>query len=222
MGTRMISRASVFTAALLTTLASAAAARAQAPAKVMSDGMHDYFDSEKGAAIAVLGSGLVSVGAGSFLVTRESHFARGLGVPILALGAVQTFAGMFYHSTLDGRIAKYDEQIKGDPAGYKLAESQRMEGVIRRFRLFKWTEVGVFAVGAGLTIGGFAKKDDTLEGVGIGVGIEALYFLALDLFADHGAHVYAKKLADFPVGFNVQPGQGPVRTASFMTWGGAF
>ena len=47
MGTRMISRASVFTAALLTTLASAAAARAQAPAKVMSDGMHDYFDGEK-------------------------------------------------------------------------------------------------------------------------------------------------------------------------------
>jgi hypothetical protein len=185
----------------------ASGARAEPPRDAMNNALVSYYAGEKAEALIFLGTGVFSIGLGSFLVTRDSLFARGAGYPTLAVGVLQTIFAASYHAGIDGKVDDLKKQIDKDPAAHRTKEIDRIAGVNRRFVIFRYAELGIIATGAALSTVGFVKKIDVLKGLGIGLGVEAALFLSLDFFAERRAHQYRDKLESVPVAFSIDPSQ---------------
>jgi hypothetical protein len=183
----------------------AGTARAEPPREAMNNALVSYYDGEKAEGLIFLGTGVFSIGLGSYLVTRDSRFARGAGVPTLAVGVLQTIFAASYHAGIDGKVKDLRKQLDADPAAHRKKEIDRIAGVNRRFVIFRYAELGIIAAGATLATVGFVKKIDTLKGLGIGLAVESALFLSLDFFAERRAHQYRDKLERVPVAISVDP-----------------
>jgi hypothetical protein len=63
-----------------------------------------------------------------------------------------------------------------------------MEKVIRNFRIIKWGEICVFAIGLGLFL--FSATGTLWKGVGLGLIIQATMMYGFDFFAESRGKVY--------------------------------
>src|SRR4051812_48919862 len=72
----------------------AGTARADPAATPVGDAMHDYFAGEKRSGWLWGSVGLFAIGTGSALLFQKTPLTRGMAYPILAVGAVQTLAGV--------------------------------------------------------------------------------------------------------------------------------
>jgi len=59
----------------------------------MERGMLSYYGGEYASACLGMALGVTSVGVGGALVTRDGDFERGLGWPLLSLGAIESVGG---------------------------------------------------------------------------------------------------------------------------------
>ena len=171
----------------------------------MNNALVSYYAGEKSEALIFLGTGVFSIGLGSFLVTRDSRFARGAGYPTLTVGVLQTIFAASYHASIDGRVADLKKDLDTDPVAHRKRELDRIAGVNRRFVIFRYVELGIIAAGAALATVGFVKKNDILKGLGIGLAVESALFLSLDFFAERRAHQYRSKLESVPIAFSMDP-----------------
>jgi hypothetical protein len=72
-----------------------------------------------------------------------------------------------------------------------------MYRIADRFVLYRYAELGVLATGAGLMSYGFAKHEDTVAGIGLGLSAHAVALLVLDYFAERRTHRYIDRLEAF-------------------------
>lgn len=180
-------------------------AHADVPTSMDAD-MRAYFGGEKAEGWVFMGSGAASIGGGVFALTRTTGFSRGLGWTTISLGAVEIFGVGIYALGLDSKIDELSGQLARDPAGYRRDELPRVEGVKSRFVAYRFTEIGILAVGAGLATYGFAKPSPTFQGVGIGLAGEAALLLVLDYFAERRAHTYADQIRAFTPSVSLRDG----------------
>ena len=69
--------------------------------------------------------------------------------------------------------------------------------VRRAFTVFQLTELAIVAGASGLMGAGFARRDDVMLGVGLGLVVQSLLFLVLDEVASRRADTYVTALDDF-------------------------
>jgi hypothetical protein len=186
----------------------------------MAGHMEDWFDGEQSEAFVFLGFGVASAGGGAYLVTRDDDMARGAGWTLIAVGGLMTIFSITYSLGLSPKHDELKDQLAKDPAAYKREETDRMEAIADRFVLYRWTEVGLFAIGAGLATYGLIEDKDTFTGIGIALAGEAAIVLGLDYFAERRAHTYLDHLHDFdPASASASP---LGRSKGFMIgWGGS-
>jgi len=185
----------------------------------MGDHMNDWFEGEQNEAYVFLGAGVLSLGGGTYLATRDQDLARGAGWTMIAVGGLMTIFSITYSLSLSPRHDELKEQLADDPARYKREETERMEAIADRFVAYRWTEIGLVAIGAGLITYGLLEDHDTVTGVGIALASEAAVVLGLDYFAERRAHTYLDHLHDFdPTSASPSPLS---RTKGLMIgWGG--
>jgi hypothetical protein len=186
----------------------------------MAGHMQDWFDGERNEAFVFLGLGFVSLGGGTYLATREEDMAKGAGYTALILGGVITLFAITYNLGLSPKHDELKQQLADDPAAYKREETERMDAIADRFVLYRWTEIGLLAVGAGLTTYGLIADKDVVTGVGVVLAGEAALVLGLDYFAERRAHTYLDHLRDFDP---TAPSASPLKQQGFMIgYGAAF
>jgi hypothetical protein len=185
----------------------------------MASHMNDWFEGEQNEAYVFLGAGVLSAGGGAYLVTRDEDMAKGAGWTLIAVGGLMTIFSITYSLGLSPKHDELKDQLAKDPAAYKREETERMEGIADRFVLYRWTEIGLVAIGAGLITYGVIEEKDTFTGIGIALAGEAAVVLGLDYFAERRAHTYLDHLHDFdPASASTSP---LTRAQGFMIgWGG--
>ena len=194
-----------FAVALAISCAAPPASAAGPSESEMAGHMEDWFDGERNEAFVFLGAGVLSLGGGIYLATREDDLARGAGWPVAIVGGLMTIFSITYTLSLSPKHDELKEQLAKDPAGYKRDETERMEGIADRFVLYRWAEIAILTTGAGLITYGLVDDNDLVTGIGIGLAGEAALALTLDYFAERRTHEYLDHLHAFQPATSSQP-----------------
>jgi hypothetical protein len=156
-----------------------------------------YYGGEEASAWVVLGLSVACVGAGLPLVAQRSDFARGAGVPLLSLGALEGIGAVFYVFQVRAEIAHYRGQLATDPAGFRRDELAHIEGTQARFVYYRAVELALTVAGAGLATYGVVANQDLFKGVGVGLFAIGLPFLIIDTVNNGRAGRYHEQLRRF-------------------------
>jgi hypothetical protein len=194
------------------------------PAKqAMWSDMHGYYAGERASAYVVMALGGASTIAGSVLVTQNSDFDRGLGVPLIALGALEGLGAIFYAFQVGGEIRAYGASLDRDGASYKRDELAHLHGTTSRFVFYRLTELGLALAGVGIATYGFVANADTWKGAGIGVASIALPFLIIDTINNGRAARYDDHVRKFePVETNAVSPLARTSSPFYLSWSGRF
>lgn len=155
----------------------------------------EYLGGEFLQGFAWSGVGLVSIGTGIVLVTRDDEVAKGASYPVLGVGAIQLGAGIVSFISPPRRAARNAVLIAADHDGFLRDEGKRIRRVNTAFRVLAITELALVVGGVATAVIGHAKDAPTAEGVGIGLASEAAVMYVLDHFAHRRAERYAARLS---------------------------
>jgi hypothetical protein len=175
-----------------------AAAPTPAPSEALRSSQHTYFEEERAGGFAWGGAGLASLGVGiPFLLNRDPGL-RAFGIPAAAFGVLEVVLGISSFFSAPARVRRFDALLDASDAQQVVSlEQPRLHTVTRAFFVFQMVELGVLATGTALGAAGYARRDDTLLGLGLGLVFESLAFLVLDEVAKRRAETYQSVLDDW-------------------------
>lgn len=147
----------------------------------MRTAAHDYYTGEITSSYLFIGVGALHAGAGVISLTQEGDFAKSFGWTSVILGALTAIGGGGYGFTVAPRRAHFEELATKDRVKYRQEELEHIQGTNDRFALYLAFEVSETIVGAGVATYGFVKDEDVAKGIGLGVAIQGVSLLALDV-----------------------------------------
>ncbi|MER2561470.1 MAG: hypothetical protein ABTQ32_12140 [Myxococcaceae bacterium] len=159
--------------------------------------MHTYYQGEFDGGFAWSTSGGLSMAAAIPMLLSNDAFFRGMGWPTGIIGLAQVGLGISSFFSAPARIRRFDAQLDVDPQAFAATEQPRLRTVAGAFTVFQLVELGLVAGGSGVMGAGFARREDTLVGVGLGLVVQSLLFLVLDEVASRRADTYVTVLDDF-------------------------
>jgi hypothetical protein len=193
-------------APLVCALAWSTTARAQdASRDAVEQDMRGYYAGERNSAYVIGGTGALAAGAGAYLVTRDTEFARGLGWPLVVMGGLEALGAVFYAFQVSAETDHYASVLARDPTAYRAEEIDHIQGTSKRFVFYRLTELSFAVAGAGVGIYGLATNRDALKGAGLGVAGLAIPFFIIDSINDARASRYLRDVRGFQPSVGVQP-----------------
>ncbi|WP_416545989.1 hypothetical protein ACHEXK_10625 [Limnohabitans sp. DCL3] len=154
--------------------------------------MTDYFVGEKQESVLFMLAALMALGLAIWLWT-QGHRLRWMALPLVVVALMQLGVGVTILVRTDAQLAQLSTQLVSAPAAFKQAETERMQTVMRNFKLYKSVEIALLVLGTCLVA--FFSKWDAATGIGIGLVLQASFTLVLDLFAEARGAAYLKALA---------------------------
>ena len=162
----------------------------------MTSAMHTYFEGEKDEGVVFFGAGFTALAGGSLLYTRQTDFARGMMYPVVTIGVLELVVGAVVHFRTDAQVAGLDHDMATDASAYRMRELDRIRKVNTSFKWLKWIELGLTVGGTGVAI--FAPRDQQLlKGIGVGLAVQGVVMLTLDVLAARRAEDYTTALEGF-------------------------
>ncbi len=148
-----------------------------------------YFTAEKQEALLFMLVGMVAIGVSWWLWKTGSRY-KAMAYPLIAVALIQLVVGSTVYFRTSGQMAALQAQLQQDSAAFKAEEIERMEVVVKNFKIYKWIEIALLGLGLALT---WAKRGGGhWHAVGVGLLIQASLMLLLDLFAERRADEYLK------------------------------
>ncbi len=173
----------------------------------MRSEMHRFFENDKAHAHLLFGVGVSTIGLGAVLAT-EPGVPRATAVPLAGIGLLQAIVGGGIYLRTDKQLAELDNQLTNDPAALREAEYKRMSRLHIQYTIAQFAEASMI-VGGGLVLNNGLRKDsDRWKGIGLGLLIQGLLTLPLDIMADDGGERYRNSLAKFTVRMAALPESG--------------
>jgi hypothetical protein len=169
--------------------------------QAMQAGIDRYFAAEKNGALLLMSIGLFAVlfGLWTMLQKKEPDRRRikAMGLTVMAVGLLELGVGGAVYFRTDAQVERLTRQLKSDPSGFALAEMKRIERVNRSFRMLGRIEIALMIGGALLFGVGLARRNLVLQGVGLGLAIQAAIALGFDSLAAQRALDYFRQLGMF-------------------------
>lgn len=157
----------------------------------------DYFKGEKQESFIFISAGLVAIAMAYYgFIVAEDMLYFGAAVPLAGIGLIELIVGVSIASKTNKQIKELLEMRESSPSTFKSDEIQRMEGVMKNFKIFRTIEQVLFIVGLLFMILGLADKLSRYwAGVGIGLMLQSSVMLFLDLFAELRGKEYIRRLS---------------------------
>ena len=148
-----------------------------------------YFTGEKLESFLFLGLGILGLAlAIVFLLILKTSFLKGVAIPFLLVSFLEIIVGvtLIYRSPKD--ILRVETYLSEKNEMIQKEEIPRMEGVMRNFVIFRYTEITLIILGIILMYG--FRQNFLLNGIGLGLFIQSGIVLVLDFFAERRGEVY--------------------------------
>jgi len=155
----------------------------------MDEHLAPYFTAEKREALLFMLVGVAALAVSAWLFVSGDRY-RGMMYPLAAIAAIQIVVGSTVSFRTDAQLLALKVQYQDAPAAFKADETQRMDTVVKNFRIYKWIEILLLTTGIVLTFA--LRRSDLWYAVGIGLIIQASLMLVLDLFAERRADEYLR------------------------------
>jgi hypothetical protein len=146
-----------------------------------------YFTAEKQEALLFMLVGVLALAVSAALLAKGGPY-KGMLYPLAAVAVIQLVVGSTVYFRTDAQVAELTAQYQSDPAGFRTAETQRMDVVVKNFVLYRYIELALLL--AGLALLWFMRHNEFWYAVGIGLSLQAGLMLALDYFAEKRAGEY--------------------------------
>lgn len=161
--------------------------------------LHDYYRGERlSGFIPFVGSGVGSLVAGTLLLTSNTDFGRAAGWTNLGFGVLEVLAGVYFALSSYGKERALDEALTTSPGEFAKLERERVARITNRFQPILLAVEGALSIGGGTFAGiGALRKDEVMQGVGIGFAVQGLVMFLLDWAVLDRASAYATALSMF-------------------------
>ncbi|MGH8453139.1 MAG: hypothetical protein ACRES4_01445 [Nevskiales bacterium] len=146
-----------------------------------------YFSAEKQESLLFIVWGAAAILISLWLFKTGSSY-RGMAYPLVAVALIHLTVGGSVYLRTDTQVATLQRQMQDAPSQFRVEESQRMQVVMRNFKIYKTLEIVLLAAGLLMTFG--FRNSDALYAAGIGLIIQAGITLVLDLFAERRGEQY--------------------------------
>lgn len=157
--------------------------RVDAQAPGLRAAMHTYYRSEGWSVVPFAGVGVVTAASGSVLAFGpRGALEQGAGWPLLTVGVLEIAAGIIFNVRAQGpHLAELDRLLDADAHAFLAEEQPHLSRITRLFQpVLLVVEAVVTVLGASLAAVGAATGLRTMEGVGLGVGVQGLALFLLD------------------------------------------
>ena len=158
-----------------------------------------YFTGEKQESLLFLFIGIAGIIAAIvFFFFLKTSFYKGVAIPLLLIGLLLSVIGYTIYKRSDGDRQRNVYAYDMNPSQLKEKELPRLKIVMKNFVIYRYTEMFLLLVGAGLYIY-FIKdfKNDFWRGFGLALAVMALLVLAAGFFAEKTGKVYMKGIESF-------------------------
>jgi membrane protein YdbS with pleckstrin-like domain len=156
-----------------------------------------YFTEEKIESLFFIIIGSIAILLASFflLVIRYSFF-KGMAIPFLIVGVIQLSVGISVYSRAEKDIERVNYFTKQEPKKIQTQEVPRMEKVMKNFTIYKWIEIILVIVSIILLIIFYSSPQTYWKGLALGLIIQAVTMLNLDVLAQKRGRIYLEKLQE--------------------------
>lgn len=176
--------------------AAAALTPAEPRLDVLREAMHTYVRGERRSIVPFGVMAISTLLAGSLLFIPKEPIMRGAAWPLLGFGVLELAAGLFFG--LRNEQPKLDALLDEDPAGFVREETQKITRISARNQPLLLAVWSVLLAGGGAMAGiGASQNLLTLEGVGLGLAVQALAFFLVDWAVMDRADDYLAVLRTF-------------------------
>lgn len=177
-----------------------------------------YFTGERNGGIWLMSVGAPAAVAGAGLLVHPGEYYRGLGYPLLAVGALEFLGGLLFYLNTNRRVPRLLTRLGQSPAELQAAELARLRRVNRELALLTTVEITLMVASGAMTAVSALRGLDTLSGVGTGLLIESTVLFIYDQLAARRALRYTDSLLHFSAALISGP-QGPAGAASGSSLG---
>lgn len=169
-------------------------ARKPSAVETQREAMHTYYQGEFRGGFGWTSTGGLSVLAAVPMFLSGNEFFKGMAWPTGLIGLAQLGLGIASFFTAPARIKRFDAQLDTAPAEFLDTEGPRIKGITRAFDWFQMAELVIVAAGSGLMGAGYARGNESMVGVGLGLILQSMMFLTLDELASRRADAYMQVL----------------------------
>lgn len=148
-----------------------------------------YFTGERLESVLFLGLGILGFAIAIFFYFfLKTSFLKGVAIPFLLVSFLEIVVGvtLIYRSPKD--IIRVETYLSEKNEMIQKEEIPRMEGVMRNFVIFRYTEITLIILGIILMYG--FRQNLLWNGVGLGLFIQSSIVLILDFFAERRGEMY--------------------------------
>lgn len=161
--------------------------------------IEQYFNAEKQESLLFLLIGIAAIiTAVVFFFLLKTSFYKGIAIPVIVIGILMGVVGYTVYKRSDEDRKRNVYAYDMSPSDFKEKELPRMKAVMKSFVVYRYTEIFLFLVGAGLFL--YFMKDvnnSFWKGIGLGLACMALIALATDFFAENRGKNYTKGIESF-------------------------
>lgn len=161
--------------------------------------IYKYFIAEKQESLLFIIVGVIAIILAVvfwFFIKGNPSFYKGLAVPLIVLGLLQTIVGFNIYIRTDNQKKDIAYNMGMEPVSYvKTTELPRMQKVMKSFVIYRWMEIGFIVAGLVLIFMFRLNPDRSFwYGLGIALAIQGAIMLGADYFAEKRGAVYTEEL----------------------------
>ncbi len=161
--------------------------------------IYKYFIAEKQGSLLFIIAGIIAILLAItfwFFIKNSPSFYKGLAVPLIVLGLLQTVVGYSIYTRTDRQKTEIAYNMGMEPVSFvKQTELPRMKKVLKSFVILRWVEIAIILVGLILIFLFRLNPDKSFwYGLGIALAIQGVFMLGADYFAEKRGGVYTEEL----------------------------
>jgi hypothetical protein len=153
-----------------------------------------YFTAEKQESLLFFGIGIIALGLSVyFWLALKTPFYKGAAVSLLLVSLIQIIVGGSVYLRSPKDIERVTAQYEQRPEALKTEELPRMVSVMKKFEVYRYTEIALALAGIFL----FFICTGFWKGLGLTLAIQALLMLGADFFAEQRGRSYTRALTQY-------------------------
>lgn len=158
-----------------------------------------YFTGEKQESLLFLFIGIAGISTAIlFFFLLKTSFYQGAAIPLLLIGFLLGIVGYTIYKRSDDDRKRNVYAYDMNPSALKEKELPRMKKVMKNFVVYRWVEIFLFLLGAGLYISFIRDfRHDFWRGFGLALAVMGLLALTADYFAEKRGAIYLKGIESF-------------------------
>lgn len=154
-----------------------------------------YFKQEQIESLIFIILGILSIClALIFLGIIKYSFFKGMAVPLLLIRLTQLTVGSIVYLRSPEDKYRVTQMLINERSKIKTEEIPRMEKVMQNFTVYKWIEIVLILASIILLIIFYSSPQTYWKGLALGLLIQAIMMLSLDVLAENRGQVYIEQL----------------------------